>query len=333
MLTGLRGVGKTVLLNALRSQAVRKGWGTGKLEARPDQRAAQAAGERAAPGGPRARPPAAGARPTTRSACSAPSPSGEAGRRQAARPLEPRHRRRPPSAAGPTPATSRSTWSSCSPTSAGWPPTPARASRSSSTRCRTSAPTTSPRCAPPATRSARPGCRSSWSAPACRTCRRCFSASKSYSERLFSYQRIDRLTREEADRALTAPAAERGRVVRRGGAGRDVRRHRRLPLLRPGLRQDGLGPGPALADHRRRRRGRRARGRARAGGRVLRQPLRAGDPGGAGLPARDGRRRERAARRGRPTRSARSRPPTSRRPRARSRSRSHRPATRCSRRA
>ena len=36
VLTGLRGVGKTVLLNALRSQAVRKGWGTGKLEARPD---------------------------------------------------------------------------------------------------------------------------------------------------------------------------------------------------------------------------------------------------------------------------------------------------------
>jgi hypothetical protein len=34
------------------------------------------------------------------------------------------------------------------------------------------------------------------------------SASKSYSERLFSYQRIDRLTRAEADRALTAPAAE-----------------------------------------------------------------------------------------------------------------------------
>src|SRR5690606_38694770 len=28
---------KTVLLNAMRGQAVRKGWGTGKLEARPDQ--------------------------------------------------------------------------------------------------------------------------------------------------------------------------------------------------------------------------------------------------------------------------------------------------------
>lgn len=37
VLTGLRGVGKTVLLNALRSAAVRRKWGTGKLEARPDQ--------------------------------------------------------------------------------------------------------------------------------------------------------------------------------------------------------------------------------------------------------------------------------------------------------
>src|SRR4051795_2375270 len=36
VLTGLRGVGKTVLLGALRSAAVRQGWGTGKLEARPD---------------------------------------------------------------------------------------------------------------------------------------------------------------------------------------------------------------------------------------------------------------------------------------------------------
>ncbi len=36
VLTGLRGVGKTVLLGALRSAAVRRGWGTGKLEARPE---------------------------------------------------------------------------------------------------------------------------------------------------------------------------------------------------------------------------------------------------------------------------------------------------------
>src|SRR4029434_11060219 len=37
VLTGLRGVGKTVLLNALRSQAIQRLWGTGKIEARPDQ--------------------------------------------------------------------------------------------------------------------------------------------------------------------------------------------------------------------------------------------------------------------------------------------------------
>ena len=43
--------------------------------------------------------------------------------------------------------------------------------RSSSTRCRTSPPTSSPRCAAPATRSASRARRSWWSARACRTCR------------------------------------------------------------------------------------------------------------------------------------------------------------------
>ena len=37
VLTGLRGVGKTVLLNAMRSAAIGGQWGTGKIEARPDQ--------------------------------------------------------------------------------------------------------------------------------------------------------------------------------------------------------------------------------------------------------------------------------------------------------
>lgn len=37
MLTGLRGVGKTVLLNKLRSAAIARRWGTGKIEARPGQ--------------------------------------------------------------------------------------------------------------------------------------------------------------------------------------------------------------------------------------------------------------------------------------------------------
>ncbi|MBV9095551.1 MAG: ATP-binding protein [Streptosporangiaceae bacterium] len=37
VLTGLRGVGKTVLLNTFRSMAMQRLWGTGKIEARPDQ--------------------------------------------------------------------------------------------------------------------------------------------------------------------------------------------------------------------------------------------------------------------------------------------------------
>lgn len=36
VLTGLRGVGKTVLLNAMRSHAMQAGWATGKIEARTD---------------------------------------------------------------------------------------------------------------------------------------------------------------------------------------------------------------------------------------------------------------------------------------------------------
>jgi AAA ATPase domain len=36
VLTGLRGVGKTVLLGELRSMALRQGWGAGKVEARPE---------------------------------------------------------------------------------------------------------------------------------------------------------------------------------------------------------------------------------------------------------------------------------------------------------
>src|SRR3982750_2314966 len=37
VLSGLRGVGKTVLLNTLRGQAVSRAWGTGKIEPRPEQ--------------------------------------------------------------------------------------------------------------------------------------------------------------------------------------------------------------------------------------------------------------------------------------------------------
>ena len=97
VLTGLRGVGKTVLLNALRSAAVRAGWGTGKLEARPDQslrRPLASAVHQAV----RELGPAGGAGDHALGVVKAFAQREPAGRpdprrREAARPLEPRHRR------------------------------------------------------------------------------------------------------------------------------------------------------------------------------------------------------------------------------------------------
>ena len=96
ILTGLRGVGKTVLLNTFRSMAIQKLWGTGKIEARPDQsirRPVAAALHMAVRElAPRiARPTAS----RSSSGCSRrsrrPTPSRPRARR--APPLEPRHRR------------------------------------------------------------------------------------------------------------------------------------------------------------------------------------------------------------------------------------------------
>src|SRR4051812_47201195 len=157
VLTGLRGVGKTVLLNTLRSAAIGRLWGTGKIEARPDQSLR---------------------RPVS------------AALHMAIRELAPHHRNPervdevlgvlkafalrandgsakvrdrwapgidvPPAHGGPTPATSRSTWSNSSPTPPRSPPTSALGSPCSSTRCRTSGRPTCPHSARPAT-----SCRSS----------------------------------------------------------------------------------------------------------------------------------------------------------------------------
>nr|WP_228489226.1 ATP-binding protein [Raineyella fluvialis] len=156
VLTGLRGVGKTVLLNTLRSSAVRAGWGTGKLEARPGQslrRPLGAALHMAVRelGHPSQTETVLG---TVRSFVEADAKPG----------TKLRDRWNPgiavPRPVGaPTPATSRSTWSRCSPTWAAWPWTSGQASRSTSTRCRTSSRRTSRRCARPATNSASRGCR------------------------------------------------------------------------------------------------------------------------------------------------------------------------------
>ena len=115
------------------------------------------------------------------------------------------------------------------------------------------------------------------------------SASKSYSERLFRYLRIDRLDREAADRALLAPAEREDVDVRAGRARRPLRRRRRLPVLRAGLRQGHLGRRRRLPDHRRRRRDGRAGGRGRARRRLLRVPLRPRHARRARVHARDGR--------------------------------------------
>ena len=204
---------------------------------------------------------------------------------------QPGHRRARGAAAGPTPATSRSTWSSCSPTSAGSRPTSARAWRSSSTRCRTSAPTTSRRCAPPATRSASRGCRvivvgaGLPHLPAVLSRR----ASPTPSGSSATSGSTGSTGRPPTGRCARRPRTRTRRTRR--GARRDVRRDRRLPLLHPGLRQDGVGRRAALArSPRTTSRSPRPRP-SRAGGRVLRVPLRAGDAGGAGVPAGDGRRR------------------------------------------
>ena len=112
VLSGLRGVGKTVLLNALRSLAVQRAWGTGKIEARPDQSLRLPLAQARARRGPRGRPPA----PRPRRV--------DAGHRRA-QGLRPAHRAQGPQGqrapggsprstsrrprAGPTPATSSST--------------------------------------------------------------------------------------------------------------------------------------------------------------------------------------------------------------------------------
>jgi hypothetical protein len=158
VLTGLRGVGKTVLLNALRSAAVRAHWGTGKLEARPDQ------GLR--------RPLSAALHVAVRELG---HPQGDDvdqvlgvikafAQRDAATGAKLRDRWQPgidaPAVTGRADSGDIEIDLVELLTDIGaWPPTWARGWRSSSTRCRTSGPTTCRPCAPPATRSARAGCR------------------------------------------------------------------------------------------------------------------------------------------------------------------------------
>ena len=254
VLTGLRGVGKTVLLNALRSAAVRAGWGTGKLEARPDQslrrplasavhQAVRELGAGRWGGRPRARG-GQGVRPA------------RAGRRVRA-------------------------WGRASCATAGTPASrvPAVTGRADSGDIEidlvellsdlggTAADTgrgiavfidemqdlgpddVSALCAAchEISQSRLPVIVVGAGLPHLPAV---LSASKSYSERLFRYSRIDRLDRAAADAALALPAEDEGAGVHRRGTRGDVRRDRRVPLLHPGVRQGGLGPRAGIPDDR-----------------------------------------------------------------------------------
>ena len=99
------------------------------------------------------------------------------------------------------------------------------------------------------------------------------SASKSYSERLFRYVSIDRLGPGRGGSGVArASAAGRSRF-RAGGARRALPGGRRVPVLRPGVRQGHLGCRRGQPGDGRRCRGGQPAGRGRAGGRLLRQPL------------------------------------------------------------
>ena len=207
VLTGLRGVGKTVLLGELRSMAVRAGWGAGKIEARPEadlRRPLSAALHRAirdlAVRHPepdrvdevlgilkafalRSSPEGAKLRDRWQPGIDVAVRSGRADSGDIEIDLVELFTEVAALAADVR-----------------------AASPSSSTRCRTSAPTTSRRSARRATSCRSRGRRSWSSAPGLPHLPAVLSASKSYSERLFTYVRIGQLDRKDADFALLAPA-------------------------------------------------------------------------------------------------------------------------------
>ena len=279
MLTGLRGVGKTVLLNTLRSAAVRRGWGTGKLEARPDSRCAVRSPPR----------------------CTWPSASCRAARRRR-----------------PTRCSAWSRRSRCAPAPGGtgprklrdrWQPgidVPAAVGRADSGDIEIDLVELLTDVAGLAADAGKgvaifidemQDLMPDDVSALCAACHELsqqglplivvgaglphlpavLSASKSYSERLFRYTRIDRLDRDAADRALVAPAAGRGRRLRRRTRStRSTSATDGYPYFVQAYGKVAWDVAPRVADHRRRRRRRRARGRGRAGGRVLRVAVRAG---------------------------------------------------------
>ncbi len=114
------------------------------------------------------------------------------------------------------------------------------------------------------------------------------SAAKSYSERLFRYQRIDRLDRLAADQALCAPAAREGVEYAAKALDALYECSGGYPYFIQAYGKATWDHAPRYPGHRRRRGGGRPGGGGGAGRRLLRLPLRAGHPGRARVHAGDG---------------------------------------------
>ena len=297
VLTGLRGVGKTVLLNAFRSMAMQRLWGTGKIEARPDQSIRRPIGgalhmavrELA----PRHRAPERiddflG----VLKAFLARDPEAAKGASGA----EPaRHRRADGAGAGRTPATWRSTSPSCS--------TDAAAVAADlgvgialfiDEMQDMPAPDVSALCAACHELSQNGGAadrrRRRPAAPARRCCRRARATPSGCS----AMCRIDRLDRDAADLALLAPAQARGRRLRPGALDALYAAADGYPYFVQAYGKvtwDVAAPSPVTAGDVEVA-APLAAGRTRR--RVLRQPVRARHPGRARVHARDGAARRRA---------------------------------------
>ena len=118
---------------------------------------------------------------------------------------------------------------------------------------------------------------------------------KSYAERLFEFVPIGPLDAEAARRALRVPAQNEGADYEEGGITEIISRTERYPLLPAGMGQACLGSGRNLPDHQGRRDACDGGCACRTGRQLLPRSLRPPDPGGKTLHARHGRTRGRAA--------------------------------------
>ena len=113
---------------------------------------------------------------------------------------------------------------------------------------------------------------------------------KSYAERMFTFPSIGSLAGDAAREALVVPAADEGVAWEERAARTCARGHPGLPLLPPGVRQAGLGrAGRSRGDHARRRRTEHPGGHRRAGRGVLPGPVRPDERSRALLPPGHGR--------------------------------------------